>query len=304
MELDYGQVAALEPALARQLIPEWLRGYVEGDPARCEAFVQAAREALEATSDEELASLLRSFATIGSQYVLYPAEPAARRLSRAAMPQLLTEARVEGAEGLLEAARGRCLLLSNHLSYVDTQVTDLLIASRISEDLADRIVAVAGPKVYGSPFRRLASISLSTLKTAQTAGLAYNEAGLSPREVGRIALATVEQAGELMAEGHPILIYAEGSRTRTGRLQPFLRAVSKYAALPDVTLVPVAIEGTEHVFPLDQKAMRPAAVRLVFGEPFPAAGLGAKGAVEQCWRRVAEALSEDHRPDPETPPLA
>jgi len=303
MELDYSQVAALEPALARQLIPEWLRGYVEGDPARAEAFVQAARDALEATSDPELASLLRSFATIGSEYVLYPAEPAARRLSRASMAHLVTEARVEGAEGLLQAARGPCLMLSNHLSYVDTQVTDLLIATRISEDLADRIVAVAGPKVYGSPFRRLASISLSTLKTAQSAGLSHNEAGLSPREVGRIALATVERAGELMAEGHPILIYAEGSRTRTGRLQPFLRAVGKYAALPDVTVVPVAIEGTDRLFPLDQKAMRPAAVRLVFGEPFPAAGLGARGAVELCWRRVAEALSEDHRPDPETPPL-
>lgn len=300
MELDYAQVAAMEPALARELVPVWLGSYVEGPES--DAFAEAARAALAQTPDEELRTLLSGFGSVGSEYRLYPAEPAARRISRACMPLLLADLELSGLEALAEAARGPCLLLSNHLSYVDTQITDLLLASHLGEALADSVVAVAGPKVYGSPFRRLAALALSTLKTAQSAGLSYNEAGLSPREVARVALHTVEQAGALMAEGHPILIYAEGSRTRTGRLQPFMRAVNRYAALPGVKVVPVAIGGTDQLFPLDARAMRRAPVQLHFCEPFLATETGAKGAIDEAWRRVAAALPERHRPTPETAP--
>lgn len=304
MEPDYSQVASLEPAAARALIPDWLATHVEGPPEVRAAFLEAAQNALAHTTDEELRRLLGSFAEVGADWRLYPAEPAARRVSRAVMSTLITGAVVTGVEGLIAAARGPCLLLSNHLSYVDTQITDLLLARHAGTALADRLVAVAGPKVYGSPFRRLAAISLSTIKTAQSAGLSYNEAGLSPREVGRIALQTVHTAGELMSAGRPILVYAEGSRSRTGRLQPFMRAVSKYAALPDLTVVPVAIGGTDELFPLDAPTMRPAAVSLHLCEPFRAEEHGGKGALEEAWRRVAAALPERHRPSPETPPLA
>lgn len=300
MELDYNQVAAMEPALAREVIPVWLASYVDGGPEIDAAFAANAREALARTTDEELRALLGSFVSVGEAYQRYPAQPAARRVSRACMPVLVRDAVVRGLDRLREVARGPCLLLSNHLSYVDTQVTDLLLARLAGEEFADGIYAVAGPKVYGSSFRRLAAISLNTLKTAQPSGLATNEAGLSPREVGRIALATVEEAGVLMAEGHPVLIYAEGSRTRTGRLQPFVRAVSRYAALPDVMVVPVAIGGTDELFPLDARTMRPASVQLTFCEPFPAAELGAKAAIDEAWRRVAAALPERHQPAPET----
>lgn len=304
MDLDFEQVATLDPAIARELIPVWLETYVEGAPEVRAAFRQAAVDALARTSDEELVALLHTFAEAGKEYRLYPAEVAARRISRACMGTLVTTARVRGVEALAAAAKGPCLLLSNHLSYVDTQITDLLLARIGGEALADSVVAVAGPKVYGSPFRRMAAISLSTIHTAQSAGLSHNEAGLSPREVGRIAIETVQRAGELMLRGHPILVYAEGSRSRTGRLQPFLRAVSKYAALPEVTVVPVAIAGTDQLFPLDARAMRPAPVELVFGEPFPAAPLGHRAALEEAWRRVAEALPDAHKPAPETPPTA
>lgn len=302
MDLDIGAVAGLEPGLGRELIPAWLRDYVEGDPAVCEAFVRAVHRALDETSDEALSRLFHAFASTGADWQLYPADPAARHLSRTAMATLVPRYEVLGLERLREAvSAGPCLLLSNHLSYVDTQVTDLLLHLCGAADLADQIVAVAGPKVYSTPFRRMAAISLSTLKTAQSTALTHNEASLTPREVGRIALETVHRSAELQAQGHPILIYAEGSRSRTGRLQPFLRAVSRYAGQPGVQVIPVAISGTDVLYPLDAKTMRPADVRLAFGEPI--LGLGRLEALEACWRAVAALLPEAHRPDPETAPI-
>ena len=305
MTLHLEDIASLDLTVARQLIPSWLGGFVEAPPEVHARFVARIEAALAETTDDELRDMLRAFAEAGSDYVLYPASTAARRLSRRCMGTLLISADLVGVEHLRAAFEsGPTLMLSNHLSYVDTQLTDLCLASSGEEDIADAIVAVAGPKVYGTAFRRMAASCLTTLKTAQSTSLLHNEAGLTPREVGRIALQTIAESGELMRQGRPILIYAEGSRTRTGQLQPFLRAVARYAGLPGVRIIPVAISGTDAIFPVGAEVMRPGPIQLAFGEPVVAAEYGAREAVEEAWRRVAALLPEGYRPTDETPPIA
>lgn len=304
IEVDTALIASLSPALARSALPAWIASYVAGAGAR--AGVEGAlRESIAAFDDEALAVALRDFVVTGDHYRHYPASPLGRALSRAFIGGLLPAAELVGVEHLRAAvAEGPCLLLSNHLSYVDTQVTDALLAGHGEAALADRVVAVAGPKVYGTPFRRFAAFSLSTLKTAQSSSLSHNEAGLSPREVGRIAIETIQRAVQLMGAGQPVLIYAEGARSRTGRLQPFLKGVSRYVGLPGTRVVPVAISGTERLFPIDATQMRPAAVRLCFGEAVVVEPAGRQAGVEACWARLAALLPAEHRPDAETPALA
>jgi len=293
--------AAMEPAVARSLLPGWLTGHVQlDDPAALQREIELL---LDGTSDDELRRVFAAFAALGTEYRFYEADPFARTLSRRFIPFLVPGAVVEGLDHLRAAlSAGPTLLLSNHLSYVDTQVKDALLVLDGAAELADRLLAVAGPKVYGTPFRRMASLGLSTLKTAQSSSLSHNEAGLSPREVGRIAVETVHRAEQAMLEGRPVLVYAEGARSRSGRLQPFLKGVNRYAANPAVSVVPVSISGTDRVYPIDSPVMLPGRVRLVMGEPVPAS-LGRKESVEECWRRVALGLDERHRPEAETPAL-
>ena len=301
MVLDFQQLASLEPELARGVLPGFLGAYVAPESGAAEAFEEAVRGAVAQTTDDELRELLSRFATAGDEYRLYPVSTAARRISRAAMVTMTTEAEVTGLEHLRRATGGPCLILCNHLSYVDTQLTDLMLATAGAAQIADRLVTVAGPKVYEAPFRRIAAICLNTIKTAQSSHVSHNEAPLSAREVGRIALETVRQATELMIEGSPVLLYGEGSRSRTGRLNPFLRAVSKYASAPHVAVLPAAIHGTDRVFPIDSHTMRPAAVGLRFCAPIPVAEVGARAAVDDAWAAIAAALPERHRPAPGTP---
>jgi len=200
--------------------------------------------------------------------------------------------------------QGPCLLLSNHLSYCDTQLKDILLARAGASDVAERIVAVAGPKVYGTVFRRMASSGLSTIQTAQSAAVAHNEAALTPREVGKIAIQTIHRAAELMNSGNPVLIYAEGSRSRDGRLQPFLKAVRKYAKVPNLRVVPIGISGSNRMMPLHQTQMYATHIDLRIGEAVVVDPMERAEAIEETWRRIARMLPEENQPLPETSPTA
>jgi 1-acyl-sn-glycerol-3-phosphate acyltransferase len=216
---------------------------------------------------------------------------------------MLLDAEVAGVDNLRGAlGEGPCLLIGNHVSYADTQLTDALLHPSAAS-IADGLVAVAGPKVYETPFRRLATIALNTLKTAQSTGLAQNDASLSPKAVTRIALSTIREVAALTTAGRAVILYAEGTRTRTGRLCSFLRGVTRYFRIEGLRIVPMALAGSDEFFPLGEKAVHPAGVRLAFGEALRPDEWGEAGALEETWRRVAAMLPERQRPAPDVPPI-
>lgn len=303
MDLSPAFIRDLEPGVARALLPTWLGAHIDGPDGLAERVEDAVAAVLSAASDDTLRLALRRVAEAGEQYRLYDADPLCRQVSRAFMPPLVEGAQVDGVDHLRAALRaGPCLLLANHLSYVDTQLSDVLLATHGARDLADRLVVVAGPKVYDEAFRRLAATSLSTLKTAQSSQLGSNAAALSPREVGRIAIETINAAGLLMGEGRPVVLYGEGSRSRSGRLGSFLRPVSKYLRDPAVVVVPMAQWGSERVFPIDGDRLHPAAVGLRFG-PAIAAG-GPLERVERAWQGINALLPPGYQAAAGTPPVA
>jgi 1-acyl-sn-glycerol-3-phosphate acyltransferase len=183
----------------------------------------------------------------------------------------------------------------NHLSYVDTQVTDTVLARAGHRELADRLVAVAGPKVYTDAWRRLAALGLNTRKTVQSAAVATEQDALPPRELAAIARDTLTECESLMDRGYVVLLYPEGTRSRDGRLQPFLRAVGRYLSTEGVRVLPLAQTGTEAVFPRDATQMRPRPVRLAFGPPLAPGGNRDEG-LARSHAAVAEHLPEAYRP--------
>ena len=303
MEISLDQVAQLSPDMARVLIPQWLDSFVEAPVAAKARMVDEVGSLLSEATVEEVAGALHHLVEIGSEYTLYQANPLARAVSRAYMTALMEGSTLEGLEHLRSAMEaGPCLLLSNHLAYCDTQIKDLLLHWAGAGDISEAIVAVAGPKVYGTVFRRMASSGLSTIKTAQSTAVSHNEAALSPREVGRIAIETVRRAGGLMLSGHPVLIYAEGSRSRDGRLQPFLRAVRKYASFPGLRVVPMAVSGSNLMMPLHQTQMFARPVCLRIGSAVEVDPMDRVGAVEETWARIGRLLPDENQPLADTLP--
>jgi 1-acyl-sn-glycerol-3-phosphate acyltransferase len=70
----------------------------------------------------------------------------------------------------------------------------------------------------------------------------------------------------LLAAGHDVIVYPEGTRSRDGRIGDFHRGAARLAALAGVPLVPAGITGTATLLPPGGRARRaPVAVR--FGAP-------------------------------------
>ena len=146
-------------------------------------------------------------------------------------------------------------------------------------------------------------MALNTLKTAQSAGLSHNEVQLSPREIASVALGTVRAAHQQMTEGRMVVVYAEGARSRSRRLGPFLKAVRKYLRVKGCRVVPVAISGSQRMMPLGQFLMAPVPVQVRIGLPVQVEELGPLGAMESAWHAIADMLPDDQRPSGTTNPV-
>jgi hypothetical protein len=304
MDVTLDMIGELKPEMARELIPHWLSGFMELDADAAPGAVARIAAAMDEFDDGAISMALESLRTLGTEYALYRADPVAQRVTRTFMRVLMDGSQVSGIDHLRAAhERGPTMVVCNHLAYCDTQIKDLLLVDNGASDLASRLIAVAGPKVYDTPFRCMASLALNTLKTAQSSGLAHNDVQMSPREIAAIAIETVHAAQKRMAAGDIVLLYGEGSRSRNRRLGSFIKAVRKYAQVDGCRIVPMAITGSDKMMPLERLTMSPVPVQLRIGSGISVAELGPLGAMEAAWHAVAKMLPSDQQPDPSTLPV-
>jgi 1-acyl-sn-glycerol-3-phosphate acyltransferase len=303
--VDLAFLSQLGPPELRALLPGFLAGFI-GDPdaaARNRARIAAL---VAAWTDDECRGLLAHLATLGTERHLYRASPVCRDLSREWTREVVLAPTVSGVEHLREAWNaGPTLVACNHTSYLDSNATDSALAWNGAEDLADRLVALAGPKVYADLFRRVAAGCINTLPVPQSTSFSHTEK-LTPRELARRAHESLEAAVSALGEGYVLLLYPEGSRTRNGRLGPFLKGTHRYVScVPEMRVVPAAIVGASGVMPVSDPKVRPGTVHVAFG---PALRVGADGGarevLEAAHAAVENLLPPEARPAPDAPRLA
>lgn len=301
--MDAALITQLGPEDLRKALPGFLSGYI-ADP-EVAARNRARMEAMVARfSAEDLASLHASLASLGDERRVYRAHARAGEVARAWMRDLVLEDRLEGVAHLGAAVEaGPTVVVANHVSYVDTSATDGVLAWAGHADLADRIVTAAGPKVYSDLFRRVAAAALNTLPVPQSTSFGHT-APLPPRELARQAGESLEAARDALRQGLAFQIYPEGSRTRTGRLQPFLKATWRYLDAPVRHVVPLAILGTREIFPVGARQLTPGPVTLCFGPPIEVAGSGGpREALARAHAALAALLPDSRKPNPDEPAL-
>ncbi len=281
----------------RALLPRLLAAGV-ADAAAAKAAAAAVSARVDGWDEPTLASARDSLAEVGLGLRVHDADPGLRELSRTWCGIVLAGSALRGAEHLLAAtASGPTALVCNHLSYIDSNAIDWILCRHDRRELADRLVSVAGPKVYEDAFRRVASASLGTLPVPQSESLGHT-ARLPGRATARQALEAVEHAHAAMRAGRVLLIYPEGSRTRTGRLRPFLRATYRYFKPPGTRIVPAALVGTDRVMGVGQRAARPATCSLVLGAPLDVGACGGpRAALAAAHEAVSALLPDALRPE-------
>ncbi|HVD91273.1 MAG TPA: AMP-binding protein [Vicinamibacterales bacterium] len=78
---------------------------------------------------------------------------------------------------------------------------------------------------------------------------------------------TLRYIGELIGSGYSILIFPEGRRTETGEISAFLPGVAMIASRLGVPVVPVRLDGLQHVLPRHATFPSRSRARCTFGAP-------------------------------------
>ncbi len=84
---------------------------------------------------------------------------------------------------------------------------------------------------------------------------------------------SMRKAIQFIQEGRNVLIFPEGTRTRTGKLGALKRGGFKLAINSQTPIIPVKITGTFRAWPCSNKNMRPTKVTVEFLDPISVEGL-------------------------------
>jgi 1-acyl-sn-glycerol-3-phosphate acyltransferase len=159
--------------------------------------------------------------------------------------------RVAGRENLA-ALDGPFLICPNHSSHLDVSTLRLALGPRRRR----RLAAAAAEDYFFTGHRWLAFLA------AWLGGFAFRRHGANPQSVAEIA--------RLLSSGWSVLIFPEGTRSRTGEIAPFKPGIGLVATRTGRPVVPVRIVGLHDVLAPGRLLPRPGRVEVRFGEPLHA----------------------------------
>ena len=176
--------------------------------------------------------------------------------------------RVEGREQLGDLD-GPVIFASNHQSFMDGPVIMAALPSRWRYTLAPAMAKeMFAAHFFPDRHGRLAWLTNSL--NYYLAALFFDAFPLPQREAG--ARQTLRYIGELLAEGTSVLIFPEGRRAEAGVIDAFRPGIGMIASRLGVPVVPVRIDGLQHVLGVGRRLARPGRARVAFGAPLRLVG--------------------------------
>ena len=162
------------------------------------------------------------------------------------------------------------ILVANHTSWYDVLA--------LAAFTPGRLVFVAKHELEGVP------IFGKALK-------ASGHITIDRQDRGR-AVESLELARERLEKESPtVIMFPEGTRSPTGKLQPFKKGAFVLAIQTGVDIVPAAILGSRDIMRKGSYRIRPGTVRVRFGEPISVQGLNIESRnrlTDQAWEALAE----------------
>lgn len=138
--------------------------------------------------------------------------------------------------------KGGVLVASNHTSYLD-------------------------PLILGAALKRQATfMAKEDLFTIPLVGT-FVKAFSSPLRRGHPQPSSIKDAVQRLRRGEVIALFPEGIRSADGSLLDAKRGVGLIAAMGCSVVVPVYIDGSSNALPVGAKFIRPAKIRVFFGDP-------------------------------------
>ncbi len=168
-------------------------------------------------------------------------------------------------EGLERVPPGGLLLVSNHASYLDPLAVGAVVPREI--------YYLARRSLFRGPMAGLLT-SVNTIPTARE----------------RPEPAALRKILGLLATGHGVLIFPEGTRSVDGELQSAEPGAGFLAAQAQVPILPVRVFGSFEALPRSARLPRPSPIRIVIGSPYPPRPLGEGETKKDYYRSLAEEM--------------
>jgi len=117
-------------------------------------------------------------------------------------------------------------------------------------------------------------------------------AGFIPvdRENKHRAKDVLDELASRIREGHSIIVFPEGTRSRSGELGEFKKSGFLLALKTGLPIVPIGIRGARRILGTEGMKLGPGHVRITLGEPIETKGLGVSHRAELMARVRAEIL--------------
>jgi len=105
---------------------------------------------------------------------------------------------------------------------------------------------------------------------------------------------SLDEAIEKICNGESVLLYAEGTRTLDGKLQPFKRGAFHIAVQAGVPVVPLTINSSFKILPKHSISINPGDVELILDKPIYLAGTQGKEAELKLMEEVHAAIEKHY----------
>jgi 1-acyl-sn-glycerol-3-phosphate acyltransferase len=175
-------------------------------------------------------------------------------------------------------ASGPLIVTPNHQTYADPALVTIPVRRRVYYMAWDRLFDIP---VFSWLIRRLRAF---------------------PVRIDSADPLSMREAVRLLAAGHVLMIFPEGERTRTGKVERFKLGAFRLAATLRVPVLPVTIAGGHEVWPLGRGLPRRGRILITYHPPLePDPALEPRRAAADLAQRVraviAASLGETATPD-------
>ena len=123
--------------------------------------------------------------------------------------------------------------------------------------------------IYGSLPAQFKWIMKEELRHAPAIGKACEAMNhiFIDRSSARASYRSIQKAKEILTGGTSVVIFPEGTRSKTGKLLPFKSGAFKMAESLELPIIPVTIDGTRNIMGPSISTLMPGKVRLVIHKP-------------------------------------
>lgn len=124
--------------------------------------------------------------------------------------------------------------------------------------------------------------------------LRYGPFIMIDRSNARNAMQSIERAAQTIRNGQSVILFAEGTRTKDGKLQSFKRGAFSLAVKAGVPVVPVIINNTFGIMPKGSFNIKPADISVVIEKPISTEGLDGKYGEKELMDQVHTTIEKHY----------